>query len=164
MPRPTNLAEQLPEPPDRTRLLIIDRNDKPTAIWRDDAEASTDKECQPDEHWFDDFAEPMDWTTILRYAREVYAVGRVPLATSRPWRSKIVKRTSDVRWEGFAEGDAIWIEDGFSGEPHAAVVTTIDGTRLHAEGPRRPGDSRVPFWVIPLDSPVVISPREVTEV
>lgn len=164
MPRFTNLAEKIVEPPDGTRLLILDGDSKPTAIWRDDAEASTDTMCGPGEHWFDDYAEPMDWPTILRYAKAVYMVSPEPLATSRPGR-KVASSGALLTALAYDAGDPVWIEDGYAGSPHEAKVTAVDHSLLHAEGPRLIGDSRVKMWAIPADQvPIMVKRREVPEV
>lgn len=52
----------------------------------------------------------------------------------------------------FRRGDAVWIDDGYAGTPHAAVITDISDGTLWAESPHRlPGDSRVVQWQIEPD-------------
>lgn len=155
-----NLADQLPEPPDGTRLLIIER--LPRAIWRDDAEASTDTSNKTGEHWFEDEGTAMSWEAILGYATAIYAVATEPLVPPRPGKPVAVEAAKP---EDFEEGDAVWISDGYAGSPHAAEVTVVDHGLLHARGPRLAGDSRVPFWAIPAAQVgAMVKRREIPEV
>jgi hypothetical protein len=50
----------------------------------------------------------------------------------------------------FHEGDAIWINDGYTGSPHAAVVSTVTPECLYAYALSTvsPNDSRTEHWQI----------------
>lgn len=62
----------------------------------------------------------------------------------------------------FEIGDPVWIDDGYSGSPHAAVVDNVaDDGRLYATSAQRiMGDSRYVEWTISADKiKDMVSPR-----
>jgi len=76
MPR-KNIADILPEPPDGTRLLLVDKIGLMYAAWRDDRQAA--REGHLGEPWFTD-GDCLEWAEAVKYARAVYPVGDQPLA------------------------------------------------------------------------------------
>lgn len=81
MPKRGNLADQIAEPADGTRLFTIEVGGLTRAIWRDDKEAAGATYTQPGEHWFVvDDSDPMGWHEVLKYTKTVYQVADKPLA------------------------------------------------------------------------------------
>jgi hypothetical protein len=69
------------EPPNKTMLVVRDRDGDPFLIYRDDAEAAGWDRAAPGEHWFSDSgADPMTLPAWLGDATHVFAV--VPLEST----------------------------------------------------------------------------------
>lgn len=78
-----NLADQLPEPPDGTNLVIRDSNGEWHLICRNDQDAAESLDEPGDERWFSSewsYPEYETWASILTYAVAVYRVDAKPLA------------------------------------------------------------------------------------
>lgn len=77
------VATKLPEPPNRTRL-IVDDGDEYRVIWRDDGEAKTWGSEHETERWFSRADEhPMELYQYVKYAVAVYGLPDLPLAEFR---------------------------------------------------------------------------------
>ncbi|MCC5574518.1 hypothetical protein IMZ11_02545 [Microtetraspora sp. AC03309] len=71
-----NLADQIPEPPDNT-LLVLKFGDEYRVIQRGDT-LSREYSDNEDERWFDmsdSDSDPLGWREALKYAEKVYACG-----------------------------------------------------------------------------------------
>lgn len=79
-----NLADQIPEPPDST-LLIVKFGDEYRAVQRNDALGQEISE-HDDERWFDMSeldSDPLTWQEQLKFASQVYACGRLLAASQK---------------------------------------------------------------------------------
>lgn len=74
-----NIAEEMPEPPDGTMLVLIETLGYRRIIWRNDSDSHSRYE---DERWFDHHdSDPMNWVNVMMYAEKVYAVSTQPIYT-----------------------------------------------------------------------------------
>ncbi|MEW9530664.1 hypothetical protein [Microbispora sp. NPDC049125] len=81
-----NIAFDMPEPPDGTRLVITEDhlNDSwPVLVWRDDARAANFDEARhrnPERRWFKDGNEIVahTWGEVMERAIEVFEVATAP--------------------------------------------------------------------------------------
>lgn len=74
-----NIADEMPEPPNGTYLVIAEGSGPPHVIWHDDDQASR---AHRDERWFEDpDLAPLGWREVMKYADKVYDVTSEPIRT-----------------------------------------------------------------------------------
>ncbi|MFF4777449.1 hypothetical protein ACFY05_31800 [Microtetraspora fusca] len=81
----STLADVIPEPDNKSRLVLVTKTDALLAIWRDDEQAAKD-DAPTGAHWWEHapdggWSEPMTWREVMRGATAVHVVSERPLLT-----------------------------------------------------------------------------------